>query len=50
MPKKIDTKVQERCARCVRQVLEHLSEYPLVTAAAAAIARREGVGQESVRR
>ena len=47
MPKKIDEKVKERC---VRQVLEHLPEYPSVTAAAEAVARREGVGKESVRR
>ena len=47
MPKKIDEKVKERC---VRQVLDHLLEYPSVTAAAEAVARREGVGKESVRR
>ena len=47
MPKKIDPKVKERC---VRQVLDHLPEYPSVTAAAGAVARREGVGTESVRR
>ena len=47
MPKKIDPKVKERC---VRQVLEHLAEYPTLTAAAEAVARREGVGKESVRR
>ena len=47
MPKKIDPKVRERC---VRQVLEHLPEYPSLTAAAEAVARREGVGKESVRR
>ncbi len=47
MPKKIDPKVKERC---VRLVLEHLQEYPTVTAAAEAVARREGVGKESVRR
>src|SRR4051812_29517963 len=47
MPKKIDDKIRERC---VRQVLEHLAEYPSVTAAAEAVARREGVGKESVRR
>ncbi len=46
MPKKFDAKVKERC---VRQVLDHLPEYPSVTAAAEAVARREGVGQESVR-
>ena len=47
MPKKIDARVKERC---VRQVLEHLQEYPSLTAAAEAVARREGVGKESVRR
>ena len=47
MPKKIDARVKERC---VRLVLEHLAEYPSLTAAAAAVARREGVGKESVRR
>lgn len=47
MPRKIDPKVKERC---VRQVLEHLSEYPSLTAAAEVVARREGVGKESVRR
>lgn len=47
MPKKIDPKVKERC---VRQVLEHLSEYPSVTAAVEVVARREGLGRETVRR
>ena len=47
MPKKIDPKVKERC---VRQVLEHLPEYPSLTAAAEVVARREAVGKESVRR
>ncbi len=47
MPKKIDPAVKERC---VRQVLEHLQEFPSLTAAAEAVARREGVGKESVRR
>lgn len=47
MPKKIDQKVKERC---VRQVLDHLQEYPSLTAAAEAVAKREGVGKESVRR
>lgn len=47
MPKKIDAKVKERC---VRQTLDHLAEYPSLTAAAEAVARREGVGKESVRR
>lgn len=47
MPKRIDARVKERC---VRMVLDHLSEYPSLTAAAEAVARREGVGKESVRR
>lgn len=47
MPKKIDPKVKERC---VRLVLEHQREYPSLTAAAEAVARREGIGKESVRR
>lgn len=47
MPKKIDPAVKERC---VRQVLDHLQEYPSLTAAAAVVAKREGVGKESVRR
>ena len=47
VPKKIDTKVKERC---VRAVLEHLPEYPTMTAAAEAVARREQVSVESVRR
>ena len=47
MPKRIDEKVKERC---VRLVLDHLTEYPSLTAAAEAVARREGVGKESVRR
>lgn len=47
MPKKIDPAVK---ARCVRHVLEHLPEYPPLTAAAEAVARREGLGKETVRR
>ena len=47
MPKKIDPAVK---GRCVRQVLEHLPEYPSLTAAAEAVARREGLGKETVRR
>lgn len=47
MPKKIDPKVKERC---VRQVLEHLAEYWSLTADAEVIARREGLGKETVRR
>lgn len=47
MPKKIDPKVKERC---VRLVLDHLQEYSSMGAACEAVARREGVGKESVRR
>lgn len=47
MPKKIDPKVKERC---VQQMLEHAQEYPNPTAAAEAVAKRNGVGTESVRR
>lgn len=47
MPKKTDPMVKERC---VRMVLDHLQEYPSLTAASAAVAKREGVGKESVRR
>lgn len=47
MPRKIDAKVKERCTRLV---LDHLAEYPSLTAACTAVARREGVGYESVRR
>jgi transposase len=47
MPKKIDAKVKERCTRLV---LDHLSEYPSLTAACMSVARREGVGYETVRR
>ena len=34
----------------MRLELDHLEEYPSLTAAAQAVARREGVGKESVRR
>ena len=47
MPKKVDPKVKERC---VQQMLEHVAEYPNPTAAAQVVARRNGVGAESVRR
>ena len=47
VPKKIDPKVKERC---VQQMLEHVHEYATPTAAAESIARRNSVGQESVRR
>ena len=47
VPKRIDAKVKERCARLV---LDHLAEYPSLTAACESVPRREGVGAESVRR
>jgi len=47
VPKKIDPKVRERC---VQQMLEHAQEYPNPTAAAEAVAKRNGIGTESVRR
>lgn len=47
VPKKTDRKVKERC---VRMVLDHLQEFPLLTAAAAVVAKCEGVGKELVRR
>ena len=47
MPKKLDPKVKERC---VQQMLDHVAEYPNPTAAAQVVAKRNGVGAESVRR
>ncbi|OPX06386.1 hypothetical protein B1964_28630 [Gordonia sp. i37] len=47
MPKKIDPEVK---ARALRLMAEHGQEYPTVTAAAEAIARKVGVSTESVRR
>ena len=47
MPKKIDPKVKERCIQPMHGTVH---EYATPTAAAEAIARRNGVGQESVRR
>ncbi|MGW5525292.1 IS3 family transposase [Gordonia sp. NPDC003950] len=47
MPKKIDPEVK---ARALRLMSEHGQEYPTVTAAAEAIARKVGVSTESVRR
>jgi transposase-like protein len=47
MPKKIDPAVKERAVRLVR---EHRLEYPSLTAAAAAVARQERLGAETVRR
>jgi transposase len=47
MPKKIDPVVKERAVRLVR---EHRAEYTSLTAAAEAVARRERLGKETVRR
>lgn len=47
MPKKIDPAVKERV---VRRVLEHRAEYSSLTAAAAAVAKIERLGTETVRR
>ncbi len=47
MPKRIDPKVKERC---VQQMLDHVSECPSPTAAAEAVAKRNGVGAVTVRR
>ena len=47
MPKRIDERLKERC---VRQVLEQQGEFPSLMAAVETVARREGVGKESVRR
>ena len=47
MPKMIDPELK---ARAVRLVTEHVSEYPSLAAAAAAVAKQLGVGKESVRR
>ena len=47
MPKKIDPQLR---ARCVRLVRDHAQEYPTLTAAVTAVAQREGVSPESVRR
>ena len=47
MPKQVDAAIKQRC---VRLVLEHRAEYPSLTAALAAVAKQEKVGQESLRR
>ena len=47
MPKKIDPAVRERAVRLVR---EHRAEYSSLTAVAEAVARRERLGKETVRR
>jgi transposase len=47
MPKKIDPELR---ARAVRLVTEHQQEYTSLSAAAGAVAKRLGLGQETVRR
>jgi transposase len=47
MPKKIDPELK---ARAVRLVTEHQQEYTSMNAAAGAVAKRLGLGQETVRR
>lgn len=47
MPKKIDPAVKERAVRLVR---EHRLEYSSLSAVAAAVARQERLGVETVRR
>lgn len=47
MPKKIDPAVKERV---VRRVLESRGEFSSLTAAAAAVAKQERLGTETVRR
>lgn len=47
MPKKIDPEVR---SRALRLLVTHGQEYPSLTAAAEAIAKQVGVGQETVRR
>ena len=47
MPKKIDPELK---ARAVRLVTEHQKEYTSMNAAAGAVAKQLGLGQETVRR
>lgn len=47
MPKKIDPEIK---ARAVSLMVSQQQEYPLVTAAAEAVANQLGLGQETVRR
>lgn len=47
MPNKIDAAVKERA---LRLLAEHRGDYPSDTAAAEAIAKRVGVGRETMRR
>ena len=45
MPKKIGLKVKQRC---VEQMLDHVAEYPNPTDAVQLVAKRNGVGAETV--
>ena len=47
MPKQIDPALK---ARAIRLVNEHLGEYPSLSAAAKAVGKQLGIGQETVRR
>ena len=47
MPKRIDPELK---ARAVRLVVEHQQEYPSMNAAAVAVAKKLGLGHETVRR
>lgn len=47
MPKKFDLELK---ARAVRLVMEHQQEYTSMNAAAGAVAKQLGLGQETVRR
>ena len=47
MPKRFDPKVKERC---VQQMLQPVAEFPNPTATAEVVAKRNGVGAETVRR
>ena len=47
MPKKVDPELK---ARAVRLVTEHQQEYTSMNAAAGAVAKQLGLGQETVRR
>jgi transposase-like protein len=47
MPKKVPEETRQRA---VRLVLDHLDEYPTLTAACQSVAKRLGFGAESLRR
>jgi transposase len=47
MPKKVP---EETIQRAIRLVLDHLDEYPTLTAACQSVAKRLGFGAESLRR